>query len=81
LFDTVRFLENNFGSADAVVGMAAQYNFEIPVRDTVRKWFARGSISGEWLPVLLAMLELENGRPVSLLDYLYRSDADYGVFG
>ncbi|MDK4730513.1 hypothetical protein EVC08_016 [Rhizobium phage RHph_N65] len=70
MFDTLKFLQDNFGSPDAVVGMAAQYGIDIPVRDTVRKWFARGAISGEWLPVLLTMLELENGKAISLKGYL-----------
>jgi hypothetical protein len=70
LFDAVKFLQDNFGTPDAVVGMAAQHRLDIPVRDTVRKWFARGAISGEWLPVLLTMLELENGKAISLKGYV-----------
>jgi hypothetical protein len=70
VFEARKFLEDNFGTADAVIGLAAQYGLEIPVRDTVRKWFARGSIAGEWLPVLLVLLELEKGKLTSLKGYV-----------
>lgn len=81
MFNAARFLDDNFGTPDAVLGMAAKYKIEVPARDTVRKWFSREAISGEWLPVLLAMLEFENGSAISLKSYL-DNDGDYhGVFG
>jgi len=37
---------------------------------TVEKWFQRKSVPGEWLAVLLCLLELERGEPVRLAKYL-----------
>ncbi len=73
MFDTTRFLEDHFRTPDAIVGLFNAYRLEIPARDTVRKWFARGSVPSEWFPLLVAVRELENGEPVRLLPYIMRS--------
>lgn len=46
------------------------FGYEPPKAETVYKWFQRGSIPGEWFPVLLALLELEKGNAVSVSPYL-----------
>jgi hypothetical protein len=70
MFDTQRFLTENFRDADGVVGLFNAFRLEIPPRDTVRKWFSRGTIPSQWLPMLIAVAELEAGRPVSLARYV-----------
>jgi hypothetical protein len=70
VFDRIKFIDDAQLDPDAIIGMANAANIDVPPRDTLRKWFARGSIPGEWWPVILALLELERGRPVSLLPYI-----------
>ncbi len=72
MFDAVRFLKGHFQSADGVIGAFRAYGLEAPVRDTVRKWFQRGSIPGEWLPLLVAVAELEDGQAIRLAPYITR---------
>ena len=77
-FDTAAFIVDHLISPDAIVGLANHFNIEVPAKDTLRKWFERGTIPGEWWPVVLAMLELESGKPVSVVEYLRRSAGDAG---
>jgi len=70
MFDTVRFLQENFNSPDGVVGLLGAYKQDVPPRDTVRKWFSRGNVPSEWFPLLCAILELDHGSPISLAKYL-----------
>jgi hypothetical protein len=70
VFDTMRFIDDHLVNADAVVGLANHLRVDVPTKDTLRKWFTRGSIPGEWWPVMLALLEKDAGRPVSLVQYL-----------
>lgn len=46
------------------------YNLETPQLPAVYKWFQRGTIPSEWLPLLLCVIELDNGEPVRLATYL-----------
>ena len=70
MFDAQRFLADHFRDADGVVGLFNAFRMDIPPRDTVRKWFERGTIPSSWLPMLLAVAELENGKPISLTRYV-----------
>lgn len=82
MFDNLRFLTEQFGNADAVIGLANHFNVDVPAKDTLRKWFERGSIPSDWWPVVLALLEMDRGAPVSVLDYMGReSENDNGIFG
>jgi hypothetical protein len=65
-------MDDHLTNADAVIGLANQFDVDVPAKDTLRKWFERGSIPGDWWPVVLALLEMESGKPVSLLGYLVR---------
>lgn len=71
-FNSTKFLKANFADCATMRGMLAAYGFGQPIADTAEKWWRRGSVPGAWLPVLLGMLELEHGKPVSLLPYLDR---------
>lgn len=76
MFDASRFLTENFRSPDGVLHALAKVQPELPERETVRKWFSRGSVPGEWSFLLVVALELENGRPARLADYVPREAAD-----
>lgn len=70
MFDAERFLRERFTNPDGVIGLFHAYGMEYPNKEAVRKWFERSSISGEWFPLLLALLELDTGEPVRLAQYL-----------
>lgn len=70
MFDVKRFLTENFRDPDGLVGAFNAYRLAIPPKDTVRKWFSRETVPSEWLPMIIAVLELENGKPVSLTPYI-----------
>ena len=70
VFDTARFIDDHLINPDAVAGLASSLSVDVPAKDTLRKWFERGSIPGEWWPILLALIETDNGSPVSLKEYM-----------
>lgn len=70
MFDAKRFLADNFRDPDGLVGAFHAYRLDIPPKDTVRKWFSRATIPSEWFVMIIVVLELENGRPVSLTPYI-----------
>lgn len=74
MFDTARFLQDHFGDSDGVVGLVGKHSDKIPAKEAVRKWFSRGAIPGDWLPVLLVALERENGAYPKLAAYLTGDD-------
>ena len=74
MFDTTRFLNDHFGSPQRVIGFLRAYKLHEPSIETVRKWFQRAAVPSEWLPVLLAVLELDEGHPVSLATYIKREE-------
>lgn len=72
-FDAVRFLKTHFHSATRLRQLVRLYMPELDLQDaTVRKWFTRGSIPGDWLVVLLVVLEMDEGKPVSATPFLVR---------
>lgn len=70
MFRTKRFLVDHFSAPKGVISFLDAYGAALPKEPTVEKWFQRGSIPSEWLPVLLAYLEIDRGGPVSLIAYL-----------
>lgn len=70
MFNSKRFLIEMFGSAQGVLSFLRAYRVPLPGAFAVEKWFQRGSIPSDWLPVLLAYLEIEHGAPISLSAYL-----------
>lgn len=71
-FNSTKFLKAHFPDCATMRSLLTAYGFAPPAADTAEKWWRRGSVPGAWLPVLLGMLELEHGKPVSLLPYLDR---------
>lgn len=70
MFTGTRFIADKFGCSGYVRSLVASYGFPAPTEAAVKKWMVRDSIPGEWLPVLLGVLELEHGGPVSVLPYV-----------
>ncbi|AKR54370.1 hypothetical protein XM25_00830 [Devosia sp. H5989] len=46
------------------------YKAPAPKAAAVEKWFQRASVPSDWLPMLLAYLEIDYGGPVRLAPYL-----------
>lgn len=80
MLNTARFLDDNFGDADGVLGLLAKHDMEMPNREAVRKWFARASVTAEWLAVLLVALKRETGRVADIEPYL-RDTEHHDIFG
>lgn len=70
MFNRDMFLSDMDLDVDAIIALAGRAGVEVPERDTVRKWFERASIPGHWWPVLIALVELDRGQPISLLPYV-----------
>jgi hypothetical protein len=71
-FNSTKFLKANFVDCVSMRGLLAAYGFHQPQPSTAEKWWRRGAVPGAWLPLLLGVLELEHGRPMSLLPYIER---------
>lgn len=69
-FAASRFLTDRFQTATGVVRLFDSYRAGRLAEASVQKWFTRNSIPSRLLPVMLALLELETGKPVSLTKYL-----------
>ena len=80
MFDIHRFLEDCFGSPDGVVGLASTHGIDVPSREAVRKWFARGAIPAEWMLTLLLIVQRDTGCPVDVSKFI-KPEADHGIFG
>lgn len=81
MFATKLFIQEKLESPDAILGLFGAAGISSPAKDTVRKWFERGSIPSEWWPIVLVVLELTNGGPVSLAGYAGNKATDHDIFG
>lgn len=68
-FDTLRFLTDNFTDAAGLVHRANSYGVKNLDNSTVYKWFVRKQVPAKWLPVLFAIVELEEGS-ISIAPYM-----------
>ena len=68
-FDTKAFLKANWPDAAHLRAWLATYGVEVE-KQTAYKWVARESIPATHLALILALLELERGAPVSLAKFL-----------
>lgn len=69
-FRAKQFLVENFGNVQGVVSFLRAYDAPLPKSTRVEKWFQRESIPADWFALLLAYLEIDRGKPVSLTAYL-----------
>lgn len=70
MFDALKFLQENFKTPAELIALLAAHKIGPPKDNTAYKWFSRATVPSEWLPVLLFVLELENGEPVSMARYV-----------
>lgn len=70
------FLSERFRNPPGLLAFLNAYDAPMPKPATVDKWFQRASVPSEWLVVLLAYLEIDNGAPISLVRYLNRGPTD-----
>ncbi len=70
MIDFKKFLEDEFKDTDGVIGLLVAARMDPPARDTVRKWFERGSMSASWLLLLFAAAEIVDGVPIRVSNYL-----------
>lgn len=74
MFRARAFLTETFHNPQTVKALFRHYGFEGPSASAIEKWFQRDSISGQFLPILLCIAELEQGEPVRLARYLTRAE-------
>lgn len=76
MFNSTDFLHDHFGTPDGVLGLIAKHGGAMPQRPAVIKWFSRGSVPGDWWPVLLQVLRCENSAYPDLTPYFEATDND-----
>jgi hypothetical protein len=69
VFQAKQFLRDHFQSVGGIVAHCRAADVGPPNEAQAQKWFDRNSIPGDWLTTLLAVLEKEQGKPVSLAKY------------
>jgi hypothetical protein len=79
MFDATRFLTDHFDNVDGVLALLAKHGRTPPKRQTAARWFERGSVPGDWLAVLLVVLDAR-GYDLSVLAG-YVADETPDIFG
>ena len=69
MFDFKKFLIDHWSNADHLHSFLATYGMKYQ-RATLYKWFLRENIPAEGFAILLALLELDSGKPVSIAGYM-----------
>lgn len=75
MFDGRRFLLDHFQTPQRVTTALGVYDLPVPSIAAVEKWFSRGRVSAEYLPLLICVRELETGQCVTLSTYLAEATA------
>ena len=68
-FQAKKFLERHFVDSEKLREFMAVYGYDIKAM-TAYNWFRRDTLPTKWAFTLLALLETEQGKPVSLRDFL-----------
>ena len=68
-FDTKKFIAARWGSPDRLYRWLVEYGYAVQ-RQQIYKQVQRGSIPAEQFAVMLGLLEMQNGKPASLVEYL-----------
>ena len=69
-FNSGRFLRDEFVNVAQCHAMLTGYKMPDVKMSAVEKWFARNSVPGPWLPLLMLVIELDRGEPVRLTKYM-----------
>lgn len=70
VFQTKKFLVDSFGDVDKELAFMASYGIADISRQGLYKQWSRESIPSDLFPLLVALLEIEHGAPVSLVKWL-----------
>jgi len=70
------FLTSEVGGVQSVLALFRSYGLEAPQEHAVQKWYQRGNIPGNWLALILGLLEIERGVAVSLIKYITWGNRD-----
>jgi hypothetical protein len=68
-FQAKKFLEAKFHDSEKLRDFLAVYGHEVKPM-TAYNWFRRDTLPTKWAFTLLALLETEQGKPVSLREFL-----------
>jgi len=69
MFDFKAFLTDHWGNADNLHSFLKTYGQSYQ-RGALYKWFLRDTIPAEGFAVLVALLEVDSGKPISLVGYM-----------
>jgi hypothetical protein len=72
MFDFKRFLHDHWSNADHLHSFLKTYGQSYQ-RATLYKWFLRDTIPAEGFAVILSLLEIDSGAPVSIAKYMQES--------
>jgi hypothetical protein len=70
MFNTRQFIDEQFKGRNGVCPMLRAYGVICPAQTVVDKWYYRESIPTDWFALLLVVLELDHGAPMSLSKYV-----------
>lgn len=60
-FQARRFLEEHFHTPQNAIARLKAYGMQAPQGAAASKWFQRNSVPSDYLPLLLAVVEIERG--------------------
>lgn len=69
-FNAKSFLREQFQTPQNTISQLEAYRMSAPTLAAAAKWFQRGSIPGDYVPLLFAVVEIEHGRPISVVQYI-----------
>jgi hypothetical protein len=69
-FDTKAFLSERWSNSAKLHHWLDDFGMADVTEPAVRKWIDRKSIPAEHFAIILALLEIENGRPMSIAKFL-----------
>ena len=70
MFHARAFLEDHFRNPATLRALCRAWGFAVPTTSACEKWWSRQSIPSAFLPILLAIAELERGEPIGISEYL-----------
>lgn len=69
MVDMRKFLKAHWADETQLCAWISVYGETPPNRAACGKWFERQSVPAQWFATILLLLEIEHGKPVSLIPY------------
>ena len=69
-FSMRRFLKAHWADDAKLVQFVQTYGVDPPTRMAVHKWFERETVPTSWFAILVVLLEMERGKPISLTGFM-----------